>query len=127
MTLLIHCGSVAYMASLLLCIHTLLHCTAITAKQTAADPTKLTALALQRAAAAASEGTYLLPKDMHFRAKDLARLFMRKTAVARRADDSATDATSGTVSGGSGNANALLFAGGDGDAGDQFDGEIRLN
>jgi hypothetical protein len=58
---------------------------------------------------------------MHFRAKDLARLFMRKTAVARRADDSATDGANGA--GGSGN--ALQFAAGDGDAGDQFDGELR--
>jgi hypothetical protein len=62
---------------------------------------------------------------MHFRAKDLARLFMRKTAVARRADDSATDAATGANGAGrSGNGNALQFAAGEGDAGDQFDGEL---
>jgi hypothetical protein len=104
------------------------HCyTAV--KQTAADPTKLTALALQRAAAAAAEGNYMLPKDMHFKAKDLARLFMRKTAVARRADDTTTSVTdaSGAAIGGSGNGNALQFAAGEGDAADQFDGKIYIN
>lgn len=50
-------------------------------KKAAADPTSLTALQLQKAATAAQEEAYRLPKDLHFTAKDLARLFLRPTAI----------------------------------------------
>ncbi|KAG5185912.1 condensin complex subunit 2-domain-containing protein [Tribonema minus] len=83
----------------------------------AADATQLSAATLQRAAAAAEAGALTLPKDLHFRARDLGRLFLRPAAVAHDCAEEGATVNAFNVDG-------VDFAGGSGGGGgdDDYDG-----